>query len=59
LAAVRDRLAACYCTENGRAAVEPVLLLGVSLLQYIDGMPDRQAAERLRDHAGWNFALNH
>ena len=48
----------CYCADNGRVAVEPVLMLGVSLLQYLDGLPDRQAVEMLRYHAGWNFALN-
>ena len=48
----------CYCPENGRVALEPVLMLGVSLLQYLDGVPDRQAVELLRYHAGWNFALN-
>jgi transposase len=39
-------------------AIEPVLMLGVSLLQYLDAMPDRQAVDMLRYHAGWNFALN-
>ena len=58
LAAARGQLEECYCPENGRTALEPVLMLGVSLLQEIDGMPDRQAAEMLRYHAGWNFALN-
>src|SRR5664279_1108457 len=58
LAAVRDRLARCYCAANGRVAIEPVLLLGVSLLQYIDGVPDRRALEMLRYHVGWIFALN-
>jgi transposase len=38
--------------------VEPVLMLGVSLLQFLDGLPDRQAVEMLHYHAGWNFALN-
>jgi hypothetical protein len=33
-------------------------MLGVSILQELDGMPDRQAAEMLHYHAGWNFALN-
>ena len=33
-------------------------MLGTSLLQYLDGVPDRQAVEMLRYHAGWNFALN-
>jgi IS5 family transposase len=48
----------CYCADDGRPAIEPVLLLGVSILQELDGMPDRQAIEMLRYHAGWNFALN-
>lgn len=58
LAAARADLESCYCLENGRVALEPVLMLGVSLLQYLDGVPDRQAVELLRYHAGWNFALN-
>jgi len=33
-------------------------MLGVSILQELDGAPDRQAIELLRYHAGWNFALN-
>jgi transposase len=58
LATARTTLANCYCQDNGRVALEPVLMLGVSLLQELDGVPDRQAAEMLRYHAGWNFALN-
>lgn len=58
VAAAREALEKCYCAETGRAALEPVLLLGVSLLQELDGMPDRQAVEMLRCHLGWNFALN-
>jgi hypothetical protein len=58
LVKARPQLAACYCSENGRVAVEPVLLLGVSVLQFLDGQPDRAAAEMLRYHAGWSFALN-
>jgi hypothetical protein len=58
LAAKRDDLGKCYCADNGRVALEPVLMLGVSILQDLDGMPDRQAVEMLRYHAGWNFALN-
>jgi hypothetical protein len=33
-------------------------MLGVGILQDLDGMPDRQAVEMLRCHAGWNFALS-
>jgi hypothetical protein len=58
LAGERATLEPCYCAANGRTAVEPVLLLGVSLLQELDGLPDRLALEMLRYHAGWNFALN-
>jgi transposase len=58
LVRARAELESCYCVDNGREAVEPVLLLGVSLLQYLEGLPDRQAVELLRYHAGWNFALN-
>src|SRR5215472_3541730 len=58
LAAARPTLEKCYCADNSRQAIEPVLLLGVSLLQELDGMPDRQAVEMLRYHLGWNFALN-
>lgn len=54
----RSPLESCYCADNGRVAVEPVLLLGVSLLQYLEAIPDRQAVEWVRYHAGWNFALN-
>src|SRR5712691_4230821 len=58
LAAQRPTLEPCYCAANGRVAIEPVVLLGVSLLQELDGMPDRLAVEMMRYHAGWNFALN-
>jgi transposase len=46
-----------YCLDNGRVAIEPVWLLGVGLLQFIDRVPDRQALELLHYHAGWNLAL--
>jgi hypothetical protein len=58
LVKVRPRLAACYCADDGRAAIEPLLLLGVSILQFLDGEPDRAAVEMIKYHAGWNFALN-
>ncbi len=58
LARARGQLEPCYCADNGRVAIEPVLLLGVSLLQYLENVPDRQAVELLRYHAGWNLALN-
>ena len=47
LAGIRAKLEACYCADNGRVAIEPVLLLGVSLLQYLEAVPDRQAVDLL------------
>jgi hypothetical protein len=39
LVKARAQLKGCYCADNGRVAVEPILLLGVSVLQYLDGLP--------------------
>jgi len=55
--AIRSQLEACYCTDNGRVAIEPVLLLGVSLLQYLEAMPDRQAVDLLHCHGRRQFAI--
>ena len=55
----RGDLEKCYCRDNGRPSVEPVLLLGVTLLQFVEKVPDREAVERLRYHLGWKYALNH
>ena len=56
--AVREKLAALYCKENGRPAIEPVLALGVTLLQFIEKVPDRKAEENLKLHLGWKYALD-
>src|SRR3989337_2890966 len=58
LGQARPRLEQCYCEGNGRAAIEPALLLGVRLLQFLERAPDRQAAERVKYHIGWKFGLN-
>jgi hypothetical protein len=56
--AVREKLAALYCADNGRPAIEPVLALGVTLLQFMEKVPDRKAEENLRLHLGWKYALD-
>ena len=58
LAGKRPQLESCYVTTNGRAAVEPVVLLGALLLQFMERAPDRQAADLVRYHLGWKLALN-
>jgi hypothetical protein len=59
LVGARPELEKCYCQENGRPSVEPVLVLGVTLLQFVEKVPDREAVERLRYHLGWKYALSH
>jgi hypothetical protein len=58
LAAARPQLEACYTRNNGRAALEPVVLLGVVIFQFLERVPDRQAAELVKYHLGWKLALN-
>lgn len=53
----RPALEAAYCQDNGRPGIEPVVLLGVSLLQFMERVPDRQAMEMLKYHVGWKLAL--
>jgi transposase len=59
LAGARPELEKCYCQDNGRPSVEPVLVSGVTLMQFVEKVPDREAIERLRYHLGWKYALNH
>ena len=57
LEAQRPKLGALYCADNGRPPVDPVLVAGMTLLQFMEKAPDRQAVERLRMHLGWKHAL--
>jgi Transposase DDE domain/Transposase domain (DUF772) len=58
LAQCREQLAECYQTDNGRPGVEPVVLLGVLIFQFLERVPDRQAVELVKYHLGWKLALN-
>ena len=58
LEAQRGALEAMYCAGNGRPPIDPVLVAGVTLLQFIEKAPDRQALERLRLNLGWKEALD-
>jgi transposase len=46
-----------YCEDNGRPAVDPVMLCGVTLLQFMEKVADRAAAEHVVYHLGWKYAL--
>lgn len=54
----RADLAELYCQDNGRPAIEPVLASAVTLLQFMEKAPDRKAAENVRLHLGWKYALD-
>ena len=58
LAQCWEQLAQCYQADNGRPGVEPVVLLGVLILQFLERVPDRQAVELVKYHLGWKLALN-
>jgi len=58
LAQSREQLMECYQADNGRPGVEPVVLLGVMILQFLERVPDRQAVELVKYHLGWKLALN-
>jgi transposase len=58
LASRREELAKCYEPEKGRPGIEPVVLLGVLIFQFLERVPDRQAAELVKYHLGWKLALN-
>ena len=58
LAQCREQLKECYQADNGRPGVEPVVLLGVLIFQFLERVPDRQAVELVKYHLGWKLALN-
>src|SRR5215468_339565 len=58
LFSLRSQLDVLYCENNGRPAIDPVLLVGVTLLQFMEAAPDRVAAERALYHLGWKYALD-
>ena len=57
LHALRPKLEVMYCRDNGRPGTEPVILMGVSLLQFMEREPDRQAAGRCAFDLRWKLAL--
>lgn len=54
----RPALARLYHPEEGRAAREPVQMLAVLMLQIVERLPDRQAAEAMQYDLRWRLALH-
>jgi hypothetical protein len=55
---LRPPLEKLYCASNGRPAIDPVLLCAVTLLQFMEKVSDRRAAEQVAYHLGWKYALD-
>lgn len=58
LCRLRPQLERLYCEDNGRPGIDPVLLCGVTLLQFMERVSDRRAAEQVAYHLGWKYALD-
>jgi transposase len=52
-----DQFAALY-PQRGQPAAAPWRLALVSVLQFLEGLPDRQAADAVRGRIDWKFALS-
>ena len=55
---LRPELEKLYCQDNGRPALDPVLMTGVTILQFMEKAPDRKAAEQVKLNLGWKYALD-
>src|SRR3989304_9119030 len=58
LFSLRAQLESLYCAGNGRPALDPVMLAGGTLLQFMEKVPDRGAGRHGGDHMGWGYALD-
>ncbi len=54
----RKQLEMMYCLDNGRPAEEPVRMAAVTILQFMERLPDRQAAEACTWDGRWKLALH-
>jgi len=60
-----DQLGSLYCDTQfadlfptrGQPAASPARLALVSVLQYVEGLSDRQAADAVRARIDWKYAL--
>jgi len=54
---LEPELTSMYCVDNGRPGESPVRLLAVSILQFMEKLPDRQAVEAMVFDVRWKCAL--
>ncbi len=53
----RSALDAMYDPAIGRPEIDPVLLTGITMLQFMERLPDRQTIDRCRFDVRWRLAL--
>jgi hypothetical protein len=53
----RQELEAMYAQVMGRPEIDPVFLTGVTILQMMERLPDRQAIRACQYDARWRLAL--
>lgn len=54
----QDDLFAALYPQRGQPAAAPWRLALVSVLQFLEGLPDRQAADAVRGRIDWKYALS-
>lgn len=54
----QDELFATLYPERGQPAAAPWRLALVSVLQFLEDLPDRQAADAVRGRIDWKYALS-
>ena len=55
---LREQMEKMYCVDNGRPAEEPVEMMGATILQFMERLPDRHAAEACGYDLRWKLALH-
>jgi transposase len=54
----RSVLASLYKAEKGRPATDPVRMMAVLILQFVERTPDRQATQAMQYDLRWRLALH-
>ena len=55
---LRSELKSLYEGENGRPPIDPVRMLAVVILQFLERLPDRQASQAMQYDTRWRLALH-
>jgi len=54
----REELDGMYYRDNGRPAIDPVFLAGVTLLQFTEKAPEAKGVQQVVLNLGWKCALS-